>query len=198
MPSPFLRPDSLEFAHILTDAAVRLLSEAGATAFSSRALAMMLGITPSALSQRARRTEVLRVVFVFFAERWEDWTHGGGSSAVPARLPETEDEVLGVRAWHALEELSRGELARGNDVPAAILALARERESDLVARRLTRILGRRPAAAELAAVTALVGGLRREVTATPEPSISVGMANELVREQVASLVARPPQSVRSA
>ncbi|WP_296606117.1 hypothetical protein [Nocardioides sp.] len=197
MPSPFLRPDSVAFGHMLTDAAVGILSEAGATAFSSRALAATLGITPSALSQRAGRTEVLRVVFVFFADRWEAWTHDLGPSAVPARLPETEDEVLGVRAWHALDELARGELAQGNDVPAAVLALARERESELVARRLTGLLGARPADADLAVVMALVGGLRREVTTTPEPSISTAMATELLTGHVASLAARLPQSVRS-
>ncbi|HYF74018.1 MAG TPA: hypothetical protein VD864_14405, partial [Nocardioides sp.] len=156
------------------------------------------GITPSALSQRAGRTEVLRVVCAFFADRWEDWTHDLGSSAMLARMPETEDDVLGVRAWHALEELARGELAQGNDVPAAVLALARERESELIASRLTRLLGGRPADAELATATALVGGLRREVTSTPEPLIPTAMAVELLRDHVASLVARRAQSVRSA
>lgn len=138
------------------------------------------------------------MVFVFFADRWEEWTHDLDPSSTPARLPETVDEVLGVRAWHALDELARGELAQGNDVPAAVLALARERESELVARRLTRLLGARPADADLAVVLALVGGLRREVTTTPDPSISIAMATRLLTDHVASLAGRTSQSVRSA
>lgn len=197
MHSPFLRPDAVGLGQAVTDAAIGLLAETGVAGLTSRAVASRLRVTPSALSQQGGRKNLLRLVFVLFADRWEAWIDVPPWHDLPARLPATEEEMHGVRVWHALAELARGEALAGNPVPSDVLLDARAQERVSIGRHLERLLGRPPSPAEVLTTTALVVGLRVEITA-PQPAISPAEALDLLDAHVQRLRAEPAQSVRSA
>lgn len=181
----------------VTDAAIGLLAETGVAGLTSRAIASRLRVTPSALSQQGGRQNLLRLVFLLFADRWEDWVDVPPWYDLPARLPESEEEMHGVRVWHALAELARGEALAGNPLPSDVLLGARAQERASIARHLKRLLGRTPSPPEVSTTAALVVGLRVEITA-PQPAISPAQAHDLLDAHVRRLRAEPAQSVRSA
>lgn len=188
---PFVRPDSPHLGDMVADAAVRILEQTAVTGLSSRAVAAGLRVSPSALTQRADRAELLRLVFVFFVDRWSRWVDVPPWHDLPARLPQSAEEVHGVRVWHALAELARGEALAGNQVPADVIARAREDERLLIANRLTGLVGRRPSDAEVTLTTALVVGLRLEV-AGARPAVSPTTAVDLLRAHVRGLAGLSP------
>lgn len=168
--------------------AVRVLEETGVTGLSSRAIAAQMRVTPSALTQRAGRAELLRLVLVIFSDRWLQWVDVPPWHDLPTRLPQNAEEMHGVRVWHALAELARGEALAGNRVLTEVMAQARQDERQLVAGRLGHLLGRTPSHAEVATTTALVAGLRLEVVAV-DPAISPAEAVDLLSAHVRRLAA---------
>jgi AcrR family transcriptional regulator len=204
--SPFLRPDAIGHGNAVADAAICLLAETGVSGLTSRAIASRLRVTPSALSQQGGRENLLRLVFFLFADRWENWVDIPPWHDLPARIPESEEEMHGVRVWQALAELARGEALAGKTVLSDVLRDAQENERASIARHLQRLLDRPPSPAEVSTTVALVVGLRIEIVAA-QPAISSAQALELLQAHVERLRAgpgpaqagpTPAQSVRSA
>ena len=171
---------------MLADATVDILAGTSIAGLTSRAIAAWLRVTPSALTQRADRAEVIRLVLIFFADRWEKWVHIPPWHDLPARLPMTEEEVHGVRVWHALGELARGEALAGNLVPTDVIGRAREEERASVSANLARLLDRRPTDAEVVGTVALVAGLRLELATAPT-AISATEAADVLTAHVRRL-----------
>jgi hypothetical protein len=193
--SPFLEPDNPNLSAMIGDAAVHLLATRGLRDLSSRAIARHLGISGPALTLQACRTEQLRLLVVALGRRWVRWSDSSYGVDVPARLPETEDELHGVRVWTALAELARGEAAGGNPEPSRLFTAFCRDERDQTAWNLGRLLERQPDELEVAATVALVSGLRHELAAG-RPSVTFPQAQELLLEHVGRL--GPTQPVRSA
>ena len=187
--SPFLDPDDPSLAAMIGDGAVHLLVDRGIGELSSRALAGYLGITPPALTQQACRAEQLRLLVVALGRRWLDWSDLCGGTGLPARLPEDEAELHGVRVWGAVAELVRGEETRGNAPLAALLGEFRREERAQLSWRLAELLDRRPHDDAVTSTGALVAGLRQELT-SPDPSVSYEEAARILREHVDGLA--PP------
>ena len=190
MPSPFLRPDSPYFGEMVADAIVQLLEDTGVTGLTSRAVAGRFRLSPSALTQRAGRAELLRLAFVFFTRRWSDWVHGDSDSGLLARLPREPEEVHGVRVWHSLAELARGEALSGNPTPHEVLALARDDERALLASRLRVLLDRPALDSEVAGTLALGVGLCLELAMVP-PTMTPTAAAYILRQHARHLRADP-------
>jgi hypothetical protein len=132
---------------------------------------------------------------VALGRRWVRWSDSSYGADVPARLPETEDELHGVRVWAALAELARGEACGGNPEPSRLLTVFCNDERDRTAWNLGRLLERRPDELEVAATIALLSGLRHELAAG-QPSVTFPEAQGLLREHVGRL--RSTHPVRSA
>jgi hypothetical protein len=188
---PFLCPDSIHLGDMVADAAVRILEQTAITGLSSRAVAAWLRVSPSALTQRADRAELIRLIVIFFVDRWSRWVDVSPWHDLPARLPHSAEELHGIRVWHALAELARGEALAGNPVPAELITQAREDERLLVRDRLGGHLGRPPSDAEVATVTALVAGLRLELAAA-QPAITPMEAVDLLRAHVRGMLRLSP------
>ena len=166
MDSPFLRPNSLDYAEILTDAAVHVLGAKGIDRLSVRAIAGWMRVVPSTILGEYSRSRVLELVCICFEDRWLQWSSmesvwGPSAAAAPLRLPATEDEKLGVRLHDALQQLAEAERLRGNGSPRAHLDRLHQKELALLQLRMrSRCCSRQPSAAAAGAVLALATGLR--------------------------------------
>lgn len=165
MHRPFLRLDAPEPGEILTDAFVQVLGECGLDRFSVGALARWMKVTPAAVLKANTRSEVVRIVAVTFGERWLDWVSPRLDDPLPARLPRTDDELQGVRVWHALAELARGEALAGRHRPEAALSEVRRIERRLLEEDLAARIRRTPTAEETTRIAATVVGLRQLLAA---------------------------------
>jgi hypothetical protein len=195
MESPFLRPDHRDYAEILTDATVHVLGARGIDRWSVRALARWMKVVPASVLNDYSRARVLAIVIICFERRWLAWSgseplHGPSPTALPLRLPETEDERLGVRVLTSLQQLAEAERLRGNGAPTAHLDRLRREEAELLRHRLGVLAERRgsppPVAAALTATMALITGLRLALAeATPPPTYP--QACELVAAHITAL-----------
>ena len=191
MNSPFLRPDDVAYAEILTDAAIHVLGVRGIDRFSVRAMARWMNVGPAAVLNDYSRARVLDLVIICFERRWLAWSAceslwGPGASPVPLRLPATPDECLGIRVLSALEHLAEAELLRDNKAPAAHLDRLRREERALLGLRLrTRCCSHDPAERVVDATMALLRGLRLAL-ADVHPVLTGEAAIEILAEHVAA------------
>lgn len=193
---PFLRMDDPFPDEILTDALVHVLAERGLARFSVSALARWMKVTPAAVLNTKPRKHVVEAVTARFGDRWLAWGKPDLYDDIPARLPQTEDEIHGVRVWHALGELARGETVAGRPNPTEILADIRRRERMATGLHLEHRLGRRATEDEVRATCCLVEGLRLHL-ALPGADLSHDQARRLLTGHVSRLHAvRPPEPGR--
>ena len=169
MDSPFLRPDHPDYPEVLTDATLHLLGARGIDRWSVRGLARWMRVTPAAVLNDYSRCRVLEIVIICFERRWLAWSasealHGPAPTGLPVRLPQTEDEKLGVRVHGALQQLAEAEQLRGNLAPAVHLTRLRREEQELLRLRLRQLAGLKgyhpPSEAAVSSTMALVTGLR--------------------------------------
>ena len=197
---------------MLTDGAVCLLAEHGVTGLTFQALADWVGVTRPALNQRLSRAALQELVARRYADRWVTWTsryvtdhaaqelitqewdpwpEGWGLvKRVFAMLPETDDEVAGLRAWHALGAL-------GVTVPSVASAVA---DADRAERRMVGVAAPWMTDADVAVVDAVVRGLRVRMSA-PEDRLSAQHAQRTLLCHLALLrgsrCATVPEEARS-
>src|SRR4051794_19417767 len=116
MDDPFMRPDDVRYAQILTDAAISVLRIMATDRFSVSAMARWMKVEPPAVLGQYSRSRVLQLVCICFTERWLSWSSTPDDEPTDApfllRLPGTAAEVHGVRVLAALRELARGEFMR--------------------------------------------------------------------------------------
>ena len=201
--SPFLLPDHVDYAEILTDAAVHVLETTGVDRFSVAAMARWMKVAPEAIHNRYSRARVLDVVMICFARRWLRWSVGDArwlqaDHPCPLRLPRTAEDRHGVVVLQALTELARGERVLGNPLPGFRLAQLRKDEAELLDDRVTQLnsadIYTPIADVELRGLMALLTGLRSGL-AEDEPGLSWGVACE-VFAKAASEVARSGRDAR--
>lgn len=189
---PFTNPNSADLGEILTDSAVRLLRRGGVLELSVSAMARDLRMSKQALNERfastyGPRRRILQIIFLTFGQRWTAWVgYPLGTSPPQLRLPESDDEVTGVRAWFALNELARSEAHVGNRHPTDALASFRADEADLTSAALRRWAGAAPSATQLFTLTCLADGMRHELAA-PAPRLTTSDASALMDRAVADL-----------
>ncbi len=194
MDSPFLRLDDRDYPEVLTDAAVLVLAGQGIDRFSVRALARWMKVSPAAVLNEFSRARVLELVNICFVRRWLAWSgmeplFGPRPAAVPLRLPEDPDELVGVTVLKALELLAEGERVRGNPVPRYQLDQLRGQEQALLRQRLESALSCcevMPDDLQVAGVMALTRGVR-EALAEAAPQLTPDQASEIMRAHVGSM-----------
>ena len=194
----FLRPHSLEYGDMVTDAAVEVLRDATLPGLSVRALARWMGITGPALTQRfGSRQRILEIVLTRYTRRWLGWAGWPDpTDACPARIPESPIEIHALRVWLALHELANGEHRAGNDELSGVLTWARQEERELLGRGLDDRLARRVTDLEVDATLALLEGLRCAL-AVPEPKLTADEARSILAAHVAALRTRDTGRVTS-
>lgn len=106
---PFLEPDNPRWPAIVADAYVEFLGVRGLHEFSMAAVARWMRASTAAVAQRASRQESLRMVVVRIGARYHWWSVRPTHWLIEPRLPSTEAERRGVRAWALLGELARGD-----------------------------------------------------------------------------------------
>lgn len=106
---PFLEPDNPRWPAIVADAYVEFLGVRGLHEFSMAAVARWMRASTAAVAQRASRQESLRMVVVRIGARYHWWSVRPAHWLIEPRLPSTEAERRGVRAWALLGELARGD-----------------------------------------------------------------------------------------
>jgi hypothetical protein len=126
-------------------------------------------VVPAAVLNDYSRCRVLEIVIISFERRWLAWAaseamYGPSPIDVPLRLPETEDEKLGVRVLSSLQQLAEAERLRGNLAPTTHLARLRREEQELLRHRLGQLAERLevgpPTDGAVTSTMALVTGLR--------------------------------------
>lgn len=115
---PFLEPAKPRWAAIVADAYVELLAVRGLHEFSMAAVARWMRASTAAVAQRAPRRESLRLVVSRVGARYHWWSVRPSHWVIEPRLPATEAELLGVRAWALLGELARGDAAAEAELAA--------------------------------------------------------------------------------
>jgi hypothetical protein len=195
MQPPFLRPDHRDYSEILTDGTIQVLGAHGIDRWSVRALARWMRVVPATLLNDYSRARVLAIVIICFERRWLAWSgsepmYGSSPTHVPLRLPESEDEHLGVRVLTSLQLLAEAERLRGNGAPTTHLHRLRKEEEALLRHRL-RILAERhgsamPSEPAVTATMALITGLRLAL-AEPTAPITFATARDLLATHVARL-----------
>ena len=192
MDSPFLRSDHAGYAEILTDGTIHILGAAGIDRWSVRGLARWMKVTPSALLNGYTRARVLEIVIISFERRWLAWSasdsmFGPSPADVPLRLPDTEDEKLGVLVHTSLQQLAEAERLRGNPAPTAHLARLRREEDALLRHRLGQLADRLevspPDDPVVSSTMALVTGLRVAL-ADPATELGWSAACQTLRDHV--------------
>ena len=186
---PFLRDDSCDRGDMMTDAAVRILDEHGASGLTVSAVARHIGLTPQALTlrfggSRGARYRVLQLATVSFCRRWEGWISEALLAPVPVPpLPLRPETVRGVRVWLALHELAWSEANRGNDDLGDAIAYARSNEREMTHRRLERWAGGRLPETAVDRISALTSGLRLDLVA-PGSTLDASIATEMLRREL--------------
>jgi hypothetical protein len=167
--NPFLLPDHIDYAEILTDAAVHVLETRGVAEFSVAAMARWMKVSPQAIHNSYSRSRTIEVVIICFCRRWLHWSANGyhwlhDEHPCPLRIPREPEERHGTQVLYALTELARGERVRGNPLPALRLAQLRKDEGDLLRSRLAQLSPAQFYApvdeVELGGLMALLSGLR--------------------------------------
>ncbi|MFC6344097.1 hypothetical protein ACFP8W_19105, partial [Nocardioides hankookensis] len=187
---PFLRPYAGEVSDRLTNETVLLLRGVGVDGWSVGALARAMNVTPQALLNEYPRARVIELVCIVFGRRWRSWSGPDRQHDLPARLPRSATERHAVQVLRALDELPRGEAARGRPAPSAILAGLVDDERDRLGAELDRICGRRVTDLETCHVHALVTGLRLALVDDPSPNerhLSWESAAGILRSAVAGV-----------
>jgi hypothetical protein len=196
--SPFLRPDSNEYAEILTDATVHVLGAGGIDRFSIRAIARWMRVVPSTVLGEFSRARVLELVCICFEDRWLQWSAsesvwGPSPASVPLRLPLDEDEKLGVRVHHALLQLAEAERLRGHGALKSHLDRVHQKELALLKLRMrSRCCGLEPSAAAAHAVLAFATGLRH-LLANDAPGATQRQAVDILADFVTEMTAHTPE-----
>jgi hypothetical protein len=198
--SPFVRPDAVRVDEMLADAAVAVLQHRSVVGVNASALARWLGMSRQALNERlwdadGARRRVIRLTVFAFARRWTMWCQRAlcADPPVPA-LPETDDEVHGLRVWAALTELARGDLVAGIADSAGIVHEARKEERAAVRRRLKEWLGVEPDADDVVEICVLTDGLRGALAA-PLPDLTPDVARRVLVRRLHAI--RATSSARS-
>ncbi|HJQ05701.1 MAG TPA: hypothetical protein VJ872_09670 [Nocardioides sp.] len=187
---PFLAPDSGNIDDFATDAIVLLLQSGGLEQISMSAVARFESVTPSALHHRhGGRGPFLEAVVGRFSARWISWVTGAGfGGELPVRLPETANEVEGVRAWSMIRALAEGELRAGRDGCADFVREARVHERDHVRRWLRSLReGQTPSDDQMQVVMLLADGIRESV-ADPEGRLGLAQGRKLLTETIGQLL----------
>jgi hypothetical protein len=178
--SPFLLPDHVDYAEILTDAAVHVLETTGVDRFSVAAMARWMKVSPEAIHNHYSRSRVLDLVTISFSRRWLHWSVSDArwlqaSHPCPLLLPRTAEERQGVVTFQAIGELARGERLRGNPLPALRLAGLQQDERELLGSRVTQLhsagIYTPVGDVELRGLAALLSGLRSGLAEDP-PALS--------------------------
>jgi AcrR family transcriptional regulator len=182
MDNPFMRPFDPGIPEIVTDAAVHILASQGVDRFSVRAIARWMRVTPAYLLNDYSRSRLLEIILISFADRWIEWSGADSASGVVGmRLPQTPDELDGVRVRGALEDLADAEWLRLHPAPSFQVASLHARELD----QLTATLRSQapgccpPSDHEVSAMLALLAGLRGRLAARP-PVLDLGAAEHLL------------------
>jgi len=193
----FVRLDSLDYADMLTDAAVSLLINRGIDELSVRAIAGWLGVTsPTVTIRGGGRDRVLELVVSTFGRRWLAWAAWPDlDDPCPVRLPASEDEIHGARVWQALAELAGGAARAGNPVLEEVLDALRREERQFLWRDLYDRLDRPPTDRELDTTTALAAGLRARL-AVASPDLTVEEARSLLADHVRGMAGTRPRPAR--
>jgi hypothetical protein len=198
MDSPFLRPESVDYAEILTDATVHVLGARGIDRFSVRAIAAWMRVVPSTVLGEFSRARVLELVCICFEDRWLQWSSmesvwGPSPAAAPVRLPATEDEKLGVRVHDALLHLAAAEGLRGNCALKMHLDRLHQKELALLKLRMrSRCCSAEPSDAAAAAVLALATGLR-VMLAHDHPGLTHPLSVDALADYVALMSSHSPE-----
>ncbi len=198
--SPFLLPDHVDYAEILTDAAVHVLETRGVARFSVSAMARWMKVSPEAVLNIYSRSRAIEVVTICFCRRWLRWSMSDvrwimSEPACPLRLPTSAAERHGVRVLRALDELAEGERVAGNALPAQHLAGARKEEAEVLRFRLAQLspaqLHTPVSEADLWGVLSLARGLRSSLADHPAP-MSWSQACELLGQAVRAVASPAP------
>lgn len=195
--SPFLRPFDASFAGTVTDGAVLVLCRYGVDQFSISKIARWMGVTPSALLNDYSRSRLLAIIMATFGDRWLEWSTSSGSlpPTVP-RLPETPDELEGVRVWSDLRRLADAAEIRGDPAARVQLGVIDQEEREQLGRRVVSLTRRccPPHPADVAVLVALTTGLRLDLAATA-PGLDVRHAREVLQRGVEALTSHSPECV---
>jgi hypothetical protein len=187
--NPFLRPDNPREAEVFTDGAVHILAVRGIDQFSVRAIARWMRVSSAAILNEYSRARVLELITICFSARWLQWSGSGDwwsdPTAAPLRLPETDDEVHGVRVMQALHQLALAERQRGNPLPVGHLSDLRRDELKMLGVRLRRYSSGLVQASDddVVKVMMVVDGLRVAL-AQPSPELSWADAHRLLEATV--------------
>ena len=199
--SPFLLPDHLDYAEVVTDAAVHVLETHGVDRFSVSAMARWMKVSPEAVLNAYSRSRVIEVVTICFCRRFLRWSLSDldwiKSPTCPLRLPETSVERHGIRVLRALEELAEGERVRGHPLPAQHLARLREDEAEALRSRLAQVspvqFYQPVSEPDLRGLISLVRGLRTSLIDDP-PRLTWAQACELCDRAVSSIASPGPDA----
>ena len=152
-------------AYEATQAASRLILDAGPQGLVMAKTARALGVSPQALHQTCgSRAEFCLVVLEILAADWRHWLSAQFVERI-AVLPDSEDEVGRVLVWHAAVEFAQGEARAGHRALAALLGSVDQFEHDELHRRIHIAQGRPPSQSGARGAVAMVRGLRREIVA---------------------------------
>ncbi|GAB3859056.1 hypothetical protein GCM10028801_19870 [Nocardioides maradonensis] len=188
---PFRSPSSSDNADIATDAVLLSLEAGGVEQISLSTVARSEGRTASALHHRhGSRAQFLEVVVGRFCRRWIQWVHGAGfAGSLPIRLPEGDDELLGMRAWPMICAVAEGERRAGRPACAELVADVRRDErlhvrDCLRARRADRLP---PSDHHLEVVMSLAEGIRASI-ADPDRGVTLTEGRAILTETIQQLL----------
>jgi hypothetical protein len=193
--SPFLRPYDPTFEGIVTDGAVHVLERHGVTGFSISKIARWMRVTPSALLNDHSRSRLMEIVVMTFGDRWLEWStttespsSAALSSSAALRLPQTRDELRGVRAWADLRRLADSAEVCGDAAARVRVAEVDCAERDLLGQLVTSLAPPccPPSRVDIAVLMALTTGLRLDLAATA-PALELRQAREVLQRGVDAL-----------
>lgn len=187
--SPFLRPNSADYADMYADGFVNVVGASGLGAFSVTAVARWCNLSRQALLQQAGgRGRFIDEVCARLGRRWLQWSVPWSLNAdLPVALPVTDEEVAGVRSWFALQELARGEWCAGQRLPAMYISQAVARDRERLAEALAERVSCDPAHLDVGGLNALVAGVRLAMVAVIDP-LSPEAGEALIRSGVEGVV----------
>lgn len=193
---PFLRYTSLEPGDMLADSALEVLMAHGAGGLNLTSMAKRLKVTRQALLARwGSRERAYRVIAVRFTTRMQEWAVPRILDVPePVRLPRFPDEVVSLRALEAWSHLARAEAVAGDQRLVEELEKVRAEERAYLRAWTRSRAGVAPPTSEVAAVQALVVGLRSELV-RPDPVLTYPDAVAALDTRLAALVAGAPDSL---
>ena len=194
------------FVDELTDAAVRLIADAGTTRLSIGVVAGGIGMRRQSLTTRLRTQAELwslegspvgvlhQVIVIRFGPRWRDWSTEGFYACSPGQMPapavpHTDDQRSAVRIWHGLRQLASADLLAGEPGPADAIAEQRELERAAMRHGLHTFLGRPASPLTVAALQAFVDGVQLAASDHVDP-LSPMVAQGILESHLRGLLVR--------